>query len=277
MPGWLFNLILLGGLGLLLGLELRSARFRAASLKKSRRMIRNWSFFGGAFLSASLLRVLSTWLRGYIEPLSLQRPLAVDLVLCFLAAELIGYGLHWIKHVHGWLWRFHFSHHRETEYDPWLTAHTHGLEVVVSGTMMSGLLILLGFSPLSMQVYFLFYSLANTYQHSSFDYSLGWLDKVIVNPSYHRLHHAVGSAVNYGNTLTVWDVVFRTAAWPKSRRAPDVPLGIGDGPEPYGFVAEMTWFLSDHSFGRIVRSAAGRTTRSQISASPITTPETSPR
>lgn len=240
-------------------------------------MIRNWSFFAAAFLSAAFLRVISEWLRGYIGPLLPDRPILIDVVLCFLVAELIGFGLHWVKHEHGWLWRFHFSHHRETEYDPWLTAHTHGLEVVFSGTMMSGALILLGFSPLSMQIYFLFYSLANTYQHSSFDYSLGWLDKLIVNPSYHRLHHAVGSRANYGNTLTVWDVVFRTAVWPASRHAPDVELGTGDGPEPYGFLPEMTWFLGDHSLGRIARSAAGRTTRSQISANPITTAETSPR
>ncbi|MCB9649854.1 MAG: sterol desaturase family protein [Deltaproteobacteria bacterium] len=125
-----------------------------------------------------------------------------------------------------------------------MVTHTHALEVVLSGTLMSAILVLLGFSAPVVQVYLLFYSLANTYQHSAFDLSLGWLDKVIVNPAYHRYHHAVGSRTNYGNTLTVWDVVFRTAQWPVDHHAPDVEIGIGDGPEPYGFLAELGYFAA---------------------------------
>ena len=241
MDGRLFNLILFGGLAIMIGLELRARSFRVGSFQKNARAIRNWSFLGGAIASAWILRLISTELERHLTPLfDWQQYTALNLIACFLIADLIGWILHWVKHKNAWLWRFHFPHHRESTFDVWLVSHTHPLEVVAAGTMMSAILILLGFSPLSINLYFLFYGLVNTYQHSAFSYSLGWLDYIIAGPAYHRLHHAVWSDTNFGDTLTVWDVVFRTATWPK----PDQRIEVGiDGPEPYGFAAEMTYFL----------------------------------
>jgi sterol desaturase/sphingolipid hydroxylase (fatty acid hydroxylase superfamily) len=236
----LFNLILFGGLTILLLLEMRSRAFRSGSFEKNARSLRNWSFLGGAVASAWILRLITEQLQHHLSPLFVwQQHIAANLIACFLVADLIGWLLHWVKHKNPFLWRFHFPHHRDSTYDMWLVSHTHALEVVVAGTMMSAVLILLGFSPLSISIYFLFYGLVNTYQHSAFDYSLGWLDWIIAGPAYHRLHHEVGSDTNFGDTLTVWDVVFRTATWPDGRQ---VQVGI-EGSEPYGFVAEMTYFL----------------------------------
>lgn len=244
MDDRIFNLVLFGGLAILIGLELRSPAFRAGSFQKNARTIRNWSFLAGAIASAWILRVISAELARHLDPIVVWHDWTIaNLVLCFLVADLIGWLLHWVKHENGWLWRFHFPHHREGTFDVWLVAHTHALEVVVAGTFMSVVLILLGFSPLSVNAYFLFYGLVNTYQHSAFDYSLGFLDKIIVGPAYHRLHHAVGSHTNFGDTLTVWDVVFKTVTWPDGHRTSDLPIGIGEGSEPYGFAAEMTYFL----------------------------------
>jgi sterol desaturase/sphingolipid hydroxylase (fatty acid hydroxylase superfamily) len=241
----LFNAILFGGIGLLFGLELRSKTFRAATLVRSARAARNWSFLAGAILSAVLLRQISRAFDQAIDPWidPFAHPV-VDLIGCFIVAELVSYVLHWVKHRSAFLWRFHFSHHLETDYNVWLTTHTHALEVVISGSILALALVVLGFSPLSIQCYLLFNGIANTYQHSTFDYSLGPLDHVIVSPAYHRFHHAVGSDVNFGDTLTIWDAVFRTAKWPESRRAPDVLLGIEPSGEPYGFWKEMRWFLA---------------------------------
>jgi sterol desaturase/sphingolipid hydroxylase (fatty acid hydroxylase superfamily) len=238
----LFNLLLFAGLAILIGLELRSSSFRKGTFGRSARTIRNWSFLGGAIASAWILRLVSEELSQHLAPIFVWDDwIVLNLIACFLVADLIGWLLHWVKHRSAWLWRFHFPHHRERTYDVWLVSHTHAIEVVAAGTCMSAILILLGFSPLSISAYFLFYGLVNTYQHSSFDYSLGPLDKIIAGPAYHRLHHEVGSDTNFGDTLTIWDVVFRTATWPEGQR--ERPIGIGDGPEPYGFIAEMTWFL----------------------------------
>lgn len=244
MPTWLYLTLSALGFCALIGAELRSEVFRAGLRGKRRRRVRrNWQFLGAALAASLALRLIWAELFQHLDPILEwgAHPIA-NLVGCFLVAELMGYGLHYIKHKSRFLWKLHFQHHIEPRYDIWLVTHTHALEVLVSGTAMGVVLVALGFSPASVEVYLLFYSLANTYQHSAFDYSLGWLDKLIVNPSYHRLHHAVGSDTNFGNTLTVWDVVFRTATWPKSHRRPNVEIGIGPGPEPYGFAAEMLYF-----------------------------------
>lgn len=250
MSPLVFNGLLLGGLALLVAVDLRSEGFRRGVFdpEDGRRPRRNWAFFAAALISGLTVQHIGAGLRGHLPALvDWSGLLGLEVVACFLAAELLGWTLHYVKHAHGWLWRFHFSHHRETRYDIWLVTHTHGLEVVLSGTFTSAVLVLLGFGAEVVQIYLLFYSLANTYQHSSADLSLGWLDKLIVNPAYHRYHHAVGSRVNYGNTLTVWDVVFGTARWPADVRAPDVQIGIGDGPEPYGFWPEMAHFMTARS------------------------------
>lgn len=246
MSPLVYNATLFGGLGLLITAELRSQSFRRGAYDRDQpaRARRNWAFLVVALAAGNGVQAIGGALRGVLPPtIDWTGYLGLELVGCLLAGELFGWLAHYVKHRHAWLWRFHFPHHRESHYDVWLVTHTHGLEVLFSGSLMFAVLILLGFSASVVQAYLLFYSIANTYQHSAFDLSLGWLDKVIVNPAYHRYHHAVGSQVNYGNTLTVWDVVFGTARFPAGVQAPDVPMGIGPGPEPYGFVDEMLWFL----------------------------------
>lgn len=244
LPTWLHILLLAGGLTLLVGLQLRDPGFWEASLgpRNPDRVRRNWSFLIAALLVGFAMGPIAHALREVLPVLVVwDHHHVANAAGCFLVAELIGWGLHFAKHESRLLWKLHFQHHRETRYDIWLVTHTHGLEVLVSGSLMMAALIFLGFSPLSMQLYLIFYALANTYQHSSTDLSLGWLDRLIVSPAYHRFHHAVGAQANFGNTLTVWDVVFRTARWPVSARAPEVEIGIGAGPEPYGFLEEMTY------------------------------------
>lgn len=230
----------------LIGLELRSARFRSSTFGDPGRVRRNWSFLVAALVAIALVRLASDAVAGILPRLlHWDGAFALEVTACFLVAELLNWLAHWAKHHDPFLWRFHFQHHRESRYSIWLVTHTHPLEVVVTGTLMSAALALLGFSPAAMQAYLLFYSLANTYQHASFDYSLGPLDRLIVNPAYHRVHHAIGKQGNYGSTLTVWDVVFGTAHFPATRVAdPAMRYGLEPGGgEPIGFREELTWFL----------------------------------
>ena len=50
-----------------------------------------------------------------------------------------------------------------------------------------------------------------THIHPRFVGRLGWLDRIIVTPSVHRVHHGRNEAYldrNYGEVLTLWDHVF---------------------------------------------------------------------
>lgn len=226
-------------------LELRSRQFREDSFAPGPRRRRNWSFFVASFLPMAFIQGMGAWFRQHLPPLLPPGalPPVVDFLACMLVADLVSWLSHWLKHRHPFLWRFHFQHHREEHFSVWMVAHTHALEVALSGTLLVGLLTWLGFSPLSTQLYFALYSVVLTYHHSALGYSLGWLDWIVVSPAYHRVHHHTQGQGNYGSVLTLFDVLFGTARWPRPEQA-TAPLGLPPGsPEPFGFREELLYFL----------------------------------
>jgi sterol desaturase/sphingolipid hydroxylase (fatty acid hydroxylase superfamily) len=230
----------------LVALEWRDPVFRADSVAPGPRRRRNWAFLVASALPMVVVGAVTAWLQRHLPSLLTpgNLPLALDFVACTLAAELVSWLLHRVKHAHPYLWRFHFQHHRETHFSVWMVTHTHALEVTLSGVMLVALLAGIGFSALAVQLYFAFYSVVLAYHHSARGHSLGWLDRVIVSPAYHRLHHRPDARCNYGGALTVWDVVFGTATWPDPATR-DVEVGLSPhAPEPFGFRAEMLHFLS---------------------------------
>lgn len=237
----LFNTINTLGLTFLLALELRSHTFRAL-FRDRRRMQRNAAFLLVSIAVGVLLHRSLGFLSAHLPRLPLEAPLWLALPAVFLLGELLNWALHWAKHHSAFLWRLHCPHHKEDQFSPWLTVHTYGPETLLSGTVINAIILALGFDVLALEIYLLFYSLTNAYQHSSLPHSLGFLDKLVVNPAYHRHHHG-GAQVNFGSTLTLWDVVFRTAHFPKSRHELVEPPAIDTTPEPFGFVAEMLYPL----------------------------------
>lgn len=226
-------------------LELRSSQFRRDAFVDPRRVRRNWAFFLASLTPNPILHALAPSLDSALAPafqLS-QVSVALDLAVAVLLAELVSWLSHFAKHRVEFLWRFHFQHHREEHFSVWMVTHTHALEVVFTSLVVAVVLTVAGVSPLARQLYLLLYTASVLYHHSAHAYSLGFLDRLFISPAYHRLHHEVDARCNYGAALTLYDVLFRTAEWPSPARAPRV-CGLPKGsPEPFGFWAEITWFL----------------------------------
>jgi sterol desaturase/sphingolipid hydroxylase (fatty acid hydroxylase superfamily) len=207
------------------------------------RLRRNLSFSVAALLVMAIMSFISKETKTFVPNLMhIDDYIALDFITCFLFAELLNWIFHYIKHNNSFFWKFHFQHHIESKYTVWLTSHTHGGEVLLSGTLMGILMGIIGFSTLSVNIYFVFYALANTYQHTNKNISLGFLDKIIVSPRYHRIHHSKSHRANYGSTLTFWDIIFRTAIFP-ARNEITTDIGISTGDEPFGFTEEMLYFF----------------------------------
>lgn len=241
MDSHVFNALNASGLALLLVLEVRSRTFRKV-LGDPRRMRRNLAFLLSSLIVGLLLHRSLAWLAPALPRLSLAAPLWLQIPAVFLLGELFNWALHYAKHHSAFLWRIHCPHHKEDHYSMWLTVHTYGPEVFLSGTVMNATLLMLGFDLFALEAYLLFYSLNNAYQHSALPLSLGFLDRLIVNPAYHRHHHG-GDQVNFGSTLTVWDWVFRTVQFPRDRFEAVNPPLIEQTPEPFGFGEEMLYPL----------------------------------
>ena len=244
-----FEVVVLLLLAVLFLYELRDPQFLRSWYMDKARLRRNLSFAAASILVMALLKLANTALEKSFGGASLQWHVwfPVELAGCFLAAEFLGWALHFVKHKNAFLWNFHFQHHRESQYNLWLTAHTHGFEVIVSGVLMAAALLLLGFSVMAIEIYLAFYAFMKCFQHSAHNYSLGALGRLLITPGYHRLHHEVDSRCNYGITLTIFDLIFRTAKWPSPSTAP-VQLGMPAGADvPYGFWSEMLHFFKSSS------------------------------
>lgn len=236
---------------LFVALDLRDGGFRASWSTDRARLKRNLAFLVSNLVTIVVLNAVTRALAPVLpRVLSWESAHVVDVVVevgaCILVAELVNWLSHWAKHKHAWLWRFHLQHHVETRYSVNLTLHTHGVEVVVTGALMSSLLCILGFSRFAVDAFTVAYFCANLYKHCSARMSLGPLDALVVGPAYHRLHHARAADLggwhgNYGSVLTVFDVLFGTARFPEKHELDEVYArtpGV-DGDEPFGFVEEM--------------------------------------
>ena len=226
---------------LFVALDLRDGGFRASWSSDRARLQRNAAFLVSNMVTMVVLSGLTLALAPHLPRLLEWREGFAEVFACLLVAELVNWLSHWAKHAHPWLWRFHLQHHVETRYSVNLTLHTHGLEVVGTGLLMGSLLVMLGFSRFAVDVFTITYFVTNLYKHCGARMSLGPFDWLIVGPAYHRLHHARGHRGNYGSVLTVFDLLFGTARFPKRAELDDVyalPLGT-DGDEPFGYVDEM--------------------------------------
>ncbi|HEY1100476.1 MAG TPA: sterol desaturase family protein [Myxococcota bacterium] len=227
------------------GLDLRSAEFRAGFSSDRPRLWRNVGYLLSNVVTMIALGLVNAWLARTITALwSWQAlPRVVEVGACVVVAEGINWCSHWVKHQQPWLWTFHLQHHVGRHYDTTLTLHTHGVDVVVSGALMSAVLLWCGFTKLSVDVFVLLYFATNLYKHGHSRLSLGpVLDRIIVGPAYHRVHHMPHTRGNYGSVLTLFDVVLQTAIWPSSTSSSspvyDEAVGV-DGTAPQPCVDEL--------------------------------------
>ena len=72
---------------------------------------------------------------------------------------------------------------------------------------------LLGISPTIFAVLGPIHLFMQFWYHTRLINKMGWLEKFLVTPSHHRVHHAINAKYmdkNYGQILIVWDKLFGT-------------------------------------------------------------------
>lgn len=139
-----------------------------------------------------------------------------DTVWTFLAViltcDFIFYWFHRFSHRINFLWAIHIVHHQSREFNltvslrqPWL----HKMAAFAFFLVIP----LLGVSPTIMILAFAFQTFYQFWLHTRFIGKLGILEKILVTPSHHRVHHGTNDIYldkNYGNTLIIWDRLFGT-------------------------------------------------------------------
>jgi len=143
----------------------------------------------------------------------------------FLVEDLSRFFLHYCMHRYKFLWHFHKTHHSATVLTSFTLFRVHpvegvlyfarGLQVfgVISGIfiwLFSGKLTALQVLGVDM-FRFLFNVFAANLRHSHIWLSFGRLERFLVSPAQHQLHHSVNHRyVNLGSILSIWDGVVGT-------------------------------------------------------------------
>ena len=178
-------------------------------------------------------------------------PLAVQVAVAVIVADLGAYWAHRLMHLTRAGWRLHVVHH-STERLYFLAAgRAHPFNAVLTLVCETTPLIFLG-APTDVLVLLTVYKGVNgLLQHSNVDFRPGWLSQFLATSDFHRWHHSrdmAESNTNFGNTTALWDRLFGTMSLPD--RSPPRRVGV-DGlelPESY-----LTHLIAPFRLGRYER------------------------
>jgi sterol desaturase/sphingolipid hydroxylase (fatty acid hydroxylase superfamily) len=175
--------------------------------------------------------VLETVTRDYTPVLRLDLFMGLPTVLHFavftVMVDFVRYWKHRWMHSNPYLWAFHSVHHTQQELTFLTTYRSHVVDLLLDNAITFGLALLFGM-PATL---WLSLSLAGAWlawmQHSDLDWSYGKLDRVLVSPRFHSVHHSTSPEHydrHFGFLMSVWDRLFGTAeAEPRRPAAYGVP------------------------------------------------------
>ena len=134
-------------------------------------------------------------------------------LIAFLALDLAGYWIHRINHEYNFFWNAHIIHHSSEEFN---LACALRQSISVFLRLFTFFLIpaaVLGVPETVIAVVAPLHLFAQFWYHTQHIGKMGWLEKVIVTPSHHRVHHAINPEYidrNYGQIFIFWDHLFGT-------------------------------------------------------------------
>lgn len=147
-------------------------------------------------------------------------------VIAFVALDFAGYWVHRLQHVTNFFWNGHIVHHSSEEFN--LAC---ALRQSISGIAKIFAIFLLPAAVLGVPAEVIaivapLHLFAQFWYHTQHINKMGFLEKIIVTPSHHRVHHAINPIYmdrNYGQIFIFWDKWFGSF----QEELPDVPPVYG--------------------------------------------------
>ena len=128
-------------------------------------------------------------------------------------------GCNWLAHLGNHrvrvLWRFHEVHHSQEDMSVLTVFRTHPLIHVSYLVALLPGIVLLANGALSTSL-LVGYGAVLAMAHSNLDLGFGPLERLVVSPNFHRIHHQLEGPhdVNLGFALTLWDQLAGRAVFP---------------------------------------------------------------
>lgn len=133
--------------------------------------------------------------------------------LVFLFKDFSGYWIHRIEHMVNYFWNRHMVHHSSEEYNLACALRQSISEIFSFTIFFMFPLALLGVPTAVFAIVAPIHLFAQFWYHTRLIGKLGFLEKIIVTPSHHRVHHAINDIYidkNFSQIFIVWDKWFGT-------------------------------------------------------------------
>lgn len=217
VPSWLIGSLGAGSVLLLNWLERRRPLRRSVE-PKLRREARNLSVAGVSAVVLVLaerpvVMPLALWVEkqnwGLVRQFSL--PLWLEVTVALVLMDYTFYVWHVLMHRAPFLWRFHLVHHVDLDVDASTALRFHFMEMLASIPWRAGQVLLIGLTPFTFSVWQGFFLLSILFHHSNVQLPIAWerwLNRLIVTPRMHGIHHSIverETNANWSSGLTVWD------------------------------------------------------------------------
>jgi sterol desaturase/sphingolipid hydroxylase (fatty acid hydroxylase superfamily) len=163
-------------------------------------------------LGLSVAIISYEWLVTKIAIVHIEASWLVYLI-AFMALDFAGYWVHRISHEYNLFWNNHIIHHSSEEFNL-ACALRQSVSVVVKIFALFLLpAALFGVPGQVIAIVAPLHLFAQFWYHTQHIGRMGFLEKVIVTPSHHRVHHAINPEYldrNYGQIFIFWDKLFGT-------------------------------------------------------------------
>lgn len=147
-------------------------------------------------------------------------------LVAFIALDFSGYCVHRIAHEYNIFWNNHIIHHSSEEFNLACALRQSISSIIKIFAFFLLPAALLGVPGTVIAIVAPLHLFAQFWYHTQHIKKMGFLEKIIVTPSHHRVHHAINPEYldkNYSQILIFWDKLFGTF----QEELPDVPPVYG--------------------------------------------------
>ncbi len=181
---------------------------------------------GGGDTSSAVTFGLAAWVPA------LSRHPTVLFAIYYLAYDFVYFAMHRLQHELPWWWALHSMHHSQRQMSCWTNDRGTLVDGFLQSMVLSVVGLAMGVAPDQFAWLMLVGELGQNLSHTNTRIGFGPVfEKLFVDPRFHRLHHMRAEAqhpglhnCNYGQVLSIWDVMFGSALFGLAPR----PTGVGD-------------------------------------------------
>lgn len=163
-------------------------------------------------LGLSLTFISYDWMLSKVGIFHLEAN-ALTYIIAFIAIDLYGYWVHRLAHQINFFWNKHAIHHSSEEFNLACALRQSVSSFVNLFTFLLLPAALLGVPTKVIVITLPIQLFLQFWYHTTYIRKLGFLEKILVTPSHHRVHHAINPEYmdkNHSQIFIFWDKLFGT-------------------------------------------------------------------